>query len=107
MQHVHEAGPGAAARMAPEAPGHGLELGMSGLHGQIRERAQVGLLRAVARIAPEAAVLSILLVIGGTEQGAVPLLRERLPVQVGGRGRAALAGAGPAPVLMHDDTAEL
>src|SRR5207248_8705022 len=62
---------------------------------------------AVAGVAPQPAVLPVLLLERRAEQGAVPLLRQGLPVQVVGGRRPALARPRPAAVLMHDDAPDL
>src|SRR4029077_17943037 len=104
--------PDAAARMSPEDPGDGLQLRMARCGGEVAERLQESLIRALPRVEPEfrAAGREIdLLVepmIGRTEQGAVPLPGERLPVQVVGGGRALPGGRRPGAVLVHNDAAQ-
>ena len=103
----HVTRPGAATGMAPEAPGNRGQLGMLRLLREVAERLEEPGARAVARVAPFHAVLTIFLLVRGPEQGTVPLPRERLPVQIVGGRHPPLARPGPAPVLMHDHPAEL
>ena len=86
MKGRHHVGPDAAARMSPEDPGNGLQLRMARRGGEVAEGLQEGLLRAVPRVEPEFGSAGRSVgricqdVIGGTEQGAIPFLRQRLPV---------------------------
>src|SRR5438552_10176721 len=106
MQGLHQAGPEAAARMSPQAPRDPFQLGMLRLLGERAECPQEGLVRAIAGITPQPAVLLVVLLVRWAEQRTVPLLRQRLPVQVVGCGRTGLAGAAATAVLVDDEAAE-
>src|SRR5262245_4437028 len=71
--------------------------------GQAPLKRRVG---AVARVAPQLAIGLLRLLVGRGQQGAVVLLRQRLPVQVVGARQARLARALAAAVLMDDDAAQ-
>ena len=79
---------------------------MAGLLRQLGERLEECPLRAVPRIAPQPAVVLFLLLIRRHEQRAVPLPRERLPVEILRARLRALARADAAAVLMHEDAAD-
>lgn len=79
---------------------------MPALQGEVREGAEEGRFRAVTRVAPEAAVRGLGLMDHGAEQRAVPLARQRLPVEVVGRRDRALVRTFTATVLMDDDATD-
>jgi hypothetical protein len=76
------------------------------LSGEVCERLLEGQVRAIARIAPQRTVVLFRLVIRRSEQRAIPFPGQRLPVQIVGRGFAALACALATAVLMHDNPAQ-
>ena len=92
--------------MAPEAPRGGRDLGVAALLSEVGEGLQVGLVGAVARITPHAAVGLVRLADHWADEGAVPFAGEGLPVKVVGGGRGAFVGAGAAAMLVHDDAAD-
>ena len=112
MKSGHHIGPDAAAGVSPQNPGDGHQFRMPRLGGEIVEGLEEGLFRAAARIEPEFRAsrrdvgFFVQHVITGAEQGAVPFLRQRLPVQVIGGGGAFLGGRGAGAVLVDDDAAK-
>ena len=106
MQQHHAAGPVTAAAVSPQRPRHLGQLRMAGLRAEIDEALLKRGVGAVARIAPHLAVGLLRLLVGRSQQGAVVLLRQRLPVQVVGAGQPRLARSLAATVLMHDHAAQ-
>ena len=80
--------------------------GWPGLRAEVGEALLERRVGAVARVAPHLAVGLLRLLVGRRQQGAVVLLRQRLPVQVVGAGQPRLARPLAAPVLVDDDAAE-
>src|SRR3984957_19606136 len=85
---------------------------MPRLSGEIVEGLEESLSGAAARIEPQLRAsrcdvgFFVQYVVTGAEQGAVPFLRQRLPVQIIGGGGTFLGGRGASTVLVDDDTAE-
>ena len=85
---------------------------MTGLAGEFTKRPEKRFLRTVARIEPQfrgsggRVDLFILHMITRTPERAVPLLRQRLPVQIVRRSRAFDGCGRPRAVLMHDDATQ-
>src|SRR5258708_38779362 len=97
--------------MTPERPRNFVDFCMSGLAGEFTQRLEKSFLRTIARVEPQfrgsggRVDLFILHVVTGTPERAVPLLGQRLPVQIGGGGGAFDGRGRPRAVLMHDDPA--
>src|SRR5258706_14892576 len=97
--------------MTPERPGNFVYFRMAGLDGEFTKRLEKWFLRTVARIEPQfrgsggRVNFFILHMITRTPERAVPLLRQRLPMQIGGGGRAFDGRRGSRAVLMNDDAA--
>ena len=106
VQHHHAAGPVPAAAVAPQRPRHLRQLRVARLRAEIGEALLERRVGAVSRVAPHLAVGLLRLLVGGREQGAVVLLRQRLPVQVVSAREARLARPLAAPVLVDDDAAQ-
>src|SRR5580658_9883022 len=112
MQSIHHIRPDAAPRMSPEGPRNGLQFGMIGLAAQIADCLEKGFFRASARIEPKlraagGEVIELVeYVIRWAQEGAVPFLRQRLPVQVIGGGGTFLRGCGSGAVLVNNDAAQ-
>src|SRR5258708_4114169 len=98
--------------MTPERPGNFVEFRMASLDGEFTECLEKCFLRTIARIEPQfrrarrRVDLFILHMITGTPERAVPLLRQCLPVQIGGGGGAFDGSRGSRAVLMHDDATQ-
>src|SRR5258708_7148664 len=93
-QRGHHVRPNAAAGMSPERPRDSIDFRMTGLGGEIRECLEKRFFRTTSGIKPELRRarrnidLLIQHVIAGTPKSAVPLLRQRLPMQIIGGGRS-------------------
>src|SRR5262249_2752170 len=102
MQGEHQTRPETAAGVSPQAPRRGGQLGMTRFAREMSQRLLKGRIGTVARVAPVAAILVRELLIRRAEQRAVPLPRQRLPVQIVSRGETGDARALAATVLMHN-----
>src|SRR4029077_10330297 len=102
--------PNAAAGMSPERPRNFIDFRMTGLCREIRECLEKGLFRTSSGIEPELRRawrnidLLVQHVIAGSPKGAVPLLRQRLPVQIIRCGRSFDGGSRSRAVQMHNDS---
>src|SRR5258707_14385083 len=98
--------------MAPQCPGNFVDFRMPGLRSEIGEGFEKNFFRAPSWIKPQLRCarrrvdLFVLHVIARTPERAVPLPRERLPMQIGSRCRAFDGRRRARAMLMHDDAAK-
>ncbi len=113
MQRGHHIRPDAAAGVSPKSPRNRLDFGVAGFDGKVVQGPKESLLRSPARIEPmfraSRGKISFFIqdVVRGTEQSAVPLFCQGLPVEVISRGGTLFRSRGPGAVLMHNDAPQL
>ena len=106
MGDKHQARPKPAAGMSPQTPRDVFDFGMPRRIRKVAERLPKPRIGTVARVAPQPTRLARAGFVTGTDQPAVPLACQRLPVQIVGRGQPARGRAGTASVLMHNQPAK-
>src|SRR5713226_4062974 len=95
-----------AAAVSPKSPRHLRQLGMSRLGAEINEALLKRGTRAVTRIAPHLTIGLVRLLVRRSQERAVMLLGECLPVQVIRARQSRLARSLATTVLKHDDAAQ-
>ena len=106
VHHDHPPRPVTSAAVTPERPGDFGQLGMPRLRPQVDQGPQERRVRTVARVAPHLAVGLLGLLVGGSQQRTIMLLRQGLPVEVVRSREPRLARPLAAAVLVHDHPAQ-
>ena len=112
MKHGHHIGPDGAARVSPQDPRYGVQFGMSRLDRHLFKGLEEGFVGAKARVHPEfggsrgGVRFFTQHVVKRAQQRAVPLLGQRLPVQVVSGCFSFLARLRAGTVLVDDHAAQ-
>ena len=113
VQAAHDIRRFSAGGMAPERPKDGRQFRMAGLVCEVAYSSEEGFVRAEAGVEPVDPSLrrrrspSFKNVVAWTEQGAVPLFGQGLPVQVVSGSGAFPGGRHARAVLVNDDAARM